>query len=170
MPIQQLPEQASDFTLDHVLGHSVSLSSYRGQPLVVMFGGKDSADQLKRGILGIRKGLGANQVPIISVSDLRAAPRPARILVKKQLKKAYEEAVTDQRAALEAAGKPLPADPSKVIVMLMDWSGAVVDSFGLTGVDHEAVSVVLDADGKIVGSATGEQIAPDILAVLSAQG
>ncbi|MGO9977011.1 MAG: hypothetical protein ACLP01_30260 [Solirubrobacteraceae bacterium] len=167
MPIQQLPAQATDFTLDHVLGHSVSLGDYRGQTMVVMFGGKDSADQLKRGILNIRKGLGANQVQIISVSDLRAAPRPARILVKKQLKKAYEEAVSDQRAALEAAGKPLPADPSKVIVMLMDWSGGVIDSFGLKDVDREAVAVVLDSEQKIIGSATGEQIGDGILAVLS---
>jgi hypothetical protein len=169
MPIQQLPAQASDFTLDHVLGHSVSLSQYKGQTMVVMFGGKDSADQLKHGVLGIRKGLGANQVQIISVSDLRAAPRPARIIVKKQMKKAYEEAVSEQRAALEAAGKPLPADPSSVIVMLMDWSGKIVDSFGLKDVDREAVSVVLDSDQNVIGSATGDQIAEDVLAILASR-
>ena len=42
--------------------------------------------------------------------------------------------------------------------MLMDWSGGVVDSFGLKDVDREAVAVVLDSDQKIIGSATGEQI------------
>src|ERR1700722_6740392 len=101
MTITQLPAQAKDFTLDHVLGHEVTLSKWKGEPMVVMLGGKDSADQLKHGVLGIRKGLGANQVQIVSVSDLRAAPRPARIIVKKQLKKAYEEAVSEQSAALE---------------------------------------------------------------------
>jgi hypothetical protein len=169
MPIQQLPAQATDFTLDHVLGHSVTLSSFKGQPMILMFGGKDSADQLKNNVLAIRRGLGANQVQIVSVSDLRAAPRPARIIVKKQLKKAYEEAVTEQRGALEAAGKPLPADPSKVIVMLMDWSGEVVDSFGLTGVDREAVGLVLDENQNIIGSGTGDGIADEMMSVLSSR-
>ena len=135
-------------------------------PMVLMFGGKDSADQLRNNVLAIRRGLGANQVQIVSVSDLRAAPRPARIIVKKQLKKAYEEAVSEQRAALEAAGRPLPEDPSRVIVMLMDWSGSVVDSFGLTGVDREAVGLVLDADQNIIGSGSGDHIADDVLPVL----
>jgi hypothetical protein len=169
MPIKQLPAQATDFTLDHVLGHSVTLSSFKGQPMILMFGGKDSADQLKNNVLAVRRGLGANQVQIVSVSDLRAAPRPARIIVKKQMKKAYEEAVTEQRAALEAAGKPLPADPSKVIVMLMDWSGEVVDSFGLTGVDREAVGLVLDENQNIIGSGTGDGIADEVMSVLSSR-
>jgi hypothetical protein len=169
MPIQQLPAQATDFTLDHVLGHQVTLSSFKGQPMVLMFGGKDSADQLKNNVLAIRKGLRANQVQIVSVSDLRAAPRPARIIVKKQMKKAYEEAVSEQRAALEAAGKPLPADPSSVIVMLMDWSGGVVDSFGLTGVDREAVGLVLDENQNIIGSGTGDGIADEVISVLSSR-
>jgi cytochrome oxidase Cu insertion factor (SCO1/SenC/PrrC family) len=169
MPIGQLPAQATDFTLDHVLGHPVTLSSFRGQPMVLMFGGKDSADQLKNNVLAIRRGLGANQVQIVSVSDLRAAPRPVRIIVKKQMKKAYEDAVSEQRAALEAAGKPLPADPSTVIVMLMDWSGGVIDSFGLSGVDHEAVGLVLDADQNIIGSGSGDGIADEVLGVLSSR-
>jgi hypothetical protein len=169
MPIQQLPAQATDFTLDHVLGHPVTLSSFKGQPMILMFGGKDSADQLKNAVLAIRRGLGANQVQIASVSDLRAAPRPARIIVKKQLKKAYEDAVNEQRAALEAAGKPLPADPSSVIVMLMDWSGEVVDSFGLSGVDREAVGIVLDENQNIIGSGTGDGIADEVLSVLSSR-
>jgi len=169
MPIQQLPAQATDFTLDHVVGHPVTLSSFKGQPMVLMFGGKDSADQLKNNVLAIRRSLGSNQVQIVSVSDLRSAPRPARIIVKRQLKKAYEDAVSEQRAALEASGKPLPPDPSQVIVMLMDWSGEVVDSFGLVGVDQEAAGLVLDADQKIIGSGTGDHIAEEVIAVLSAR-
>ena len=169
MPIQQLPAQAPNFKLDHVLGHSVELSQFKGAPMVLMFGGKDSADQLKNNVLALRKGLGPNQVQIASVSDLRAAPRPVRIIVKKQLKKAYEEAVQEQRAALEAAGKPLPADPSSVIVMLMDWTGEVVDSFGLTGVDSEAVGLALDSDQKIIGSGTGDGIASALLPVITSQ-
>ena len=52
--------------------------------------------------------------------------------------------------------------------MLMDWSGEVVDGFGLSGVDKEAVGVVVDGDGKILGSGSGTQLGEQILAVLSA--
>ena len=32
--------------------------------------------------------------------------------------------------------------------MLLDWSGEVTDSFGVTGADKEAVAVAVDGDGK----------------------
>ena len=54
MASQQLPEQAPDFTLEHVLGHHVSLSDYRGRWVVVVFGGTRSAAQLKDGLMTIR--------------------------------------------------------------------------------------------------------------------
>ena len=92
MPIQQLPASAPDFTLDHILGHKVSLSDYKGKKVVVTFGGRESAGQIEQGIGTIRKGYDADELTIIGVSDLRAAPRPARIIVKNQIKKAYEGA------------------------------------------------------------------------------
>jgi cytochrome oxidase Cu insertion factor (SCO1/SenC/PrrC family) len=168
MPIEQLPETAPDFTLDHVLGDPVSLSTYRGRRVVIVFGGRESAEQIKNGISAIRRTYDPDELTIIGVSDLRAAPRPARILVKSQLKKAYEEAVQAQAADLAAAGKPPREDPSKDVLMLMDWSGEVVDQYGLSGVDHEAAAVAVDADGKVLGSGSGEQLGPDILAALGA--
>ncbi len=168
MLTQQLPEQAPDFTLDHVLGHSVSLGDFRGNKVVVVFGGRESAPQLKQGIGEIRSSYGPGELPVIGVSDLQGAPRAARIIVKSQLKKAYEEAVKDETATLAAAGKPPLTDPPQEVIMLMDWSGEVVHGFGLSGVDREAVGVVLDGDGKILGSGAGAQLGEQILAVLSA--
>jgi hypothetical protein len=52
--------------------------------------------------------------------------------------------------------------------MLMEWSGDVVGAFGLSGVDKEAVGVVVDGDGKILGSGSGTQLGEQVLAVLSA--
>jgi hypothetical protein len=165
---QQLPAQAPDFTLDHVLGHSVSLGDFRGRTLVVVFGGRESAPQLKAGIHAIRMSRGPDDLPVIGISDLRAAPRPARILVKSQLKKAYQEAVQDETATLAAAGKPPMSDPTRDVIMLMDWSGEVVGGFGLSGVDKEAVGVVVDGDGKILGAGHGAQLGEQVLAILSA--
>jgi AhpC/TSA family len=168
MPIDKLPETAPDFTLDHILGHSVSLGDYRGQRVVIVFGGRESAPQIKQGISTIRRTYDPDELTIIGVSDLRAAPRPARILVKSQLKKAFEEAVRDQGADLAAAGKPPRQDPEKDVIMLMDWDGAVVDQYGVSGVDQEAAAVAVDGDGRIVGSGSGAQLGEQILASLGA--
>jgi hypothetical protein len=167
MPIQQLPAVAPDFTLDHILGHKVSLSDYRGRRVVVTFGGRESAGQIESGIGTIRKTYDPDELTIVGVSDLRAAPRPARILVKGQIKKAYEGAVKAQDADLQAAGKPARQDPKKDVIMLLDWSGGVTDQFGLTGVDKEAAAVVVDTDGKIIGSGTGAELGSQVLAVLA---
>jgi hypothetical protein len=168
VPIDQLPAVAPDFTLDHILGHSVSLSDYRGKRVVVVFGGRESAEQIKQGISKIRQTHGPDEVVIVGVSDLRAAPRAARILVKSQLKKAFEEAVKSQEADLRAAGKDPGPDAAKDVVMVMDWSGSVVDEYGLSGVDKEAAAVVVDGGGQVLGSGTGAQLGEEVLAVLSA--
>lgn len=168
MSTQQLPAQAPDFTLDHVLGHAVSLGDFRGRTVVVAFGGRESAPQLKQGINAIRASKGPDELPVIGVSDLQAAPRAARIVVKSQLKKAHQEAVQDETATLAAAGKPPLADPAKDVIMLMDWSGDVIGAFGLSGVDQEAVGVVVDGDGNILGAGSGAQLGEQVLAILSA--
>ncbi len=168
MSAQQLPAQAPDFTLDHVLGHSVSFRDFSGRAVVVAFAGKDSAPQMKDGIGAIRRRYDPDELPIIGVSDLQGAPRAARIIVKSQLKKAFAEAVKDEAAILEAAGKPPRADPTQDVVMLMDWSGDVVRAFGLSGVDQEAVAVAIDANGRVLGSGSGAKFGEQILALLPA--
>jgi len=167
VPIQQLPEVAPDFTLEHILGHEVSLSDYRGKRVVVTFGGRDSVPQIEQGIATIRQTYDPDELTIVGVSDLRAAPRPARIIVKNQIKKAYEGAVKAQDADLQARGKPARQEPSKDVIMLLDWSGEVTDSFGLSGVDKEAAAVVVDGDGKVIGAGTGEQLGPEVLTALA---
>lgn len=166
MPIEQLPTQAPDFTLDHVAGHEVSLSEYGGRPLVIVFGGRESAEQVRGGIAAIRATHPPDALPILGVSDLRAAPRPARILVRGQMKKAYEEAVRDNAADLQRAGREAPRDPSKDVIMLMDWSGKVVDEYGAVGVDKEAVAVAVAADGSVIGSGTGTGIGEQMLSLI----
>jgi peroxiredoxin len=170
LPVDHLPAEAPDFKLDHIQGHSVSLSDYQGRTVVAVFGGKDSAPQIKAGVRAIRAARGAEDLPVIGVSDLQGAPRAARIIVKSQLKKAFAEAVADEAAWTEAAGRPPRDDPSKDVVMLLDWSGEVVSGFGLVGVDKEATAVVIDGSGKILGSGSGEQLGEEVLAVLAATG
>jgi AhpC/TSA family len=169
MPIEALPTVAPEFKLEHILGHEVSLSDYKGRNVVLTFGGRESAGQIEQGIGTIRRTYDPDELTIIGVSDLRAAPRPARIIVKNQLKKAYEGAVKAQDADLQAAGKPTRQDPGKDVIMLMDWSGNVTDQYGLSGVDKEAAAVVVDGQGNVIGSGTGIQLGEQVLAALSGQ-
>ena len=166
MPIGQLPSVAPDFTLDHILGHPVSLSDFRGKRVVIVFGGRESAPQIEQGISKIRHVYGPDELVIVGVSDLRAAPRAARILVKSQLKKAFEGAVKSQEADLRAAGKDPGPEAAKDVHMVMDWPGEVVDQYGLSGVDAEAAAVVVDGEGNVIGSGTGERLGEEVLAVL----
>lgn len=163
---QQVPTQAQDFTLDHVLGHPVSLADFHGRTVLVIFGGRDSAEQIKQAAETIRSRYDPDELPMISVSDLEAVPRPARIIAKSQLKKAYEEAVRDQAAMLQSAGKKVPDDPATAVVMLMDWDGDAARSFGLSGVDKEAAGVVVDGEGQVLGSGSGAQLGDELLTAL----
>lgn len=166
MPITQLPAEAPEFTLDHILGHKVSLSDYKGRTVVVTFGGRESAGQIEAGIGAIRKQYDPDELTIVGVSDLRAAPKAVRIIVKSQIKKAYEGAVKAQDADLQAMDKPARQDPKKDVIMLLDWNGEVTDSFGVTGAETEAAAVAVDGEGRIKGTGTGAQLGPEILAVL----
>jgi peroxiredoxin len=166
MSVDTLPDQAPDFTLEHVLGHEVSLSDFRGRTVVVVFGSRDSSAQVEKGFKELRRAYGPEELPVLGVSDLRMAPQQARIIAKTQMKKAFDEAVSAVNELESAAGREPPADPSQAVVMLLDWSGGVVDSFGLSAVDREAVGVIVDADGKVIGSGSGEALGEEVLAAV----
>lgn len=157
MASQQSPVQAPDFTLDHALGHSVTLSQFRGKKAVVIFASRDSSAQLKEAIKTIFRSFSPDQVAVINVLDMHGAPRPARKIIKGKLKKGYEE----QLAENQAAGM------SGDIHMLVDWTGDVIASFGVQ-VDQQAVGAVLDAEGRIIGWAGGDQMGQQAVAILSA--
>ena len=152
-----------------MVGHSVSLSDYAGRTVITMFGGKESADQVQRSAESVRGRYDPDELPILGISDLGAVPRPARIIVKGQLKKAFEAAVKDRSERLVAAGKPPLEDPAKAVVMLMDWKGEVAESFGLCGVDKQAVGVLIDGGRRILGSGTGAKAGEEILGLLAQQ-
>ena len=104
MDVQQAPQ----FTLEHIEGHPVSLSDFRGRTVVIALFGRNSADQMGAAVDHLRRHYDPQQLPILVVSDMGGIPRAARIPVRKQLKKNYKEAVESATAQLQAAGKPVP--------------------------------------------------------------
>lgn len=156
MATQQV--QAPEFTLEHVLGHDVSLADFRGKSVVVVFGSRNTTEQIKPGILTIRRGFGQDQVAVLVVLDLRAVPRPARKILRGKLRKGYED-MTAQVAAQGLDGG---------INMLVDWSGEVVDRYGVS-VEEQAVAAAIDGQGQIMGYGSGDQFGPQMVALLSPQ-
>jgi peroxiredoxin len=147
---------APNFTLEHVLGHNVSLSEFRGKYVVVVFGTRNTTEQIKPGILAIRKSFGQDQVGVCVVLDLRSVPKPARKILKGKLRKGYDD-MTAQVAAQGLDGG---------INMLTDFSGEVVSAYGVNA-EEQAVSVAIDPNGQIMGYGSGDHFGSQMLQLLS---
>ncbi len=159
-------EKAPEFTLNHLEGRSVSLSDYSGKKVVIIFAARNSGEQAGEIAQTIWGRHAADELPIVSVLDLQGIPRMMHGVAKTMIEKAYKEAVKGVTAQLQHLNHPVPADPSEVVVMLMDWDGKVTNSYGVGDVDKEAVAVVLDDTGTILGSAAGTGAGDEVLALL----
>lgn len=158
---------APNFTLNHVVGHPVSLGDFRGRPVVLIFGGKESSEQSRQIARTIRSRYTGEQLPMVSILDMSSVPRLVQPIARGQIGKAYQEAVKDMTADQQAAGLPVPADPSREIIMLPDWNGSVIKSFGLSGLDRQAVVVLVDGEGYIRGYGAGMQGGEQILGLFN---
>lgn len=164
MSAQQL-QQAPDFTLHHVTGRPVSLRDYRGRTVVVVFGGRDSTDQVRQIGQAIHARYDYEALPMLSVLDLHGLPKMLQGMAKGRLQNGYQEATQEVARQLQAKGQPMPADFSHLIIMLPDWDGAVTASFKLSGVDKQAVAVLVDGEGYIRGYGAGTQAGEQILSL-----
>lgn len=158
---------APNFTLKHIVGHTVALSDFRGKPVVVVFGGRDSTDQARQISRTLRGRYDAEALPIISILDLSGIPKMMHALAKGRIQSGYQEVVRDATAMIQQQGKQVPTDPSRIIIMLPDWDGAVTASYGLKDVDKQAVAVAIDGGGNIRGYGSGLQGGEQILALFS---
>lgn len=158
-------QMAPNFSLQHIAGRNVSLSEFQGRTIVVVFSGRDSVEQAQQIGQTIRSRYDLYALPLVSVLDMHGIPRMMQGLAKGRIQSGYEELVKTATGALQAAGKPMPADPSQAIIMLPDWDGSVTRSFGLQAVDQQAVAVLIDGNGYIRGYGAGAQGGDQILAL-----
>jgi len=156
---------APNFNLTHIVGRPVALSDFRGKPVVVVFSGRDSTDQARQISRTIRSRYNGEGLPIISILDLSGIPKMMHGLAKGRIQSGYQEVVRDATAMIQQQGKQMPADPSRIIIMLPDWDGAVTASYGLKDVDKQAVAVAVDGEGNIRGYGSGLQGGKQILAL-----
>lgn len=160
-------QPAPNFTLNHVKGHPVSLSDFRGRTIVLIFGGRDSAEQSRQISTTLRRSYSPDQLPLIQVLDLHALPKMLQGIAKGQVEKAYQEAAQEAATNLQAAGRPVPPDMAQAVIILPDWDGKVTSSFGLSGVDKQAVAVAVDGGGFIRGYGAGAQGGEQVLSLFN---
>ena len=148
----------------HIVGHPVALGDYRGSSVVLIFSGRDSTDQARQISRAIRSRHDSERLPIISILDLSGVPKMLHGFAKGRIQGGYQELVRDVTAVMQQHGKQVPADLSRIIIMLPDWDGAVTASYGLKGVEKQTIAVAVDGDGNIRGYGSGPQGGEQILA------
>lgn len=159
-------QQAPNFTLEHITGnYSVSLSDFRGRMVVLLVAGRYSGDQAEQVATTLGRRFPPEQLPVISVLDMKGTPRMVQGLAKRDIDKVYRQAIQTATQAMQAQGQMPPPDMARVIIMLPDWQGQVAAAYGLSGVDRQAVAVLIDADGLIRGYGAGAQGGEQLLAL-----
>jgi peroxiredoxin len=158
--------QAPNLTLPDVNGSDISLTQFRGKPVVLAIAGKDSARQASEVTEAITVRLHDN-VQLVCVMDLRSVPKLVRGMAKRAVARTYNDAVKGLSAARERAGVPVPDDPAQLVVMLRDTDGKAADAFGLGDVNDEVAAVLVDAQGNIVTVGRGSRAADDIVRALA---
>lgn len=100
----------------------------------------------------------AAQVIIASIIDLSSFPSMFHGMVKPELEKAY----------LKAAGKlDAGLEPKEYVILLPDWDGDVTAALDAKGSTKNAVVIVADDQGKVLGSANSGDLGQAALKLLA---
>lgn len=147
--------QAAEFSLPHVSGgRQVSLSDYRGTPVVLIVSGKGSADEAR----SVGESLGdtyLDRIRIISVVDMSGVPKLARPVANRLVERGYKDAVKGVTDSRQRAGLPMPSDPTELAVFVRDADGDVARSYGVQDVESQVAVILVGTDGEVVTTARG---------------
>lgn len=155
---------APDFTLPHVGGPEISLRDFRDKPVVLVFGGRATKDQARA--IGHTIGVSARgRANLISILHMAGIPKLARPVAKREVRKAWEEAVVEATADGQARGEE-QLDPHRLIVLLLDWDGSVAESYDVGNPNDEAKTVVI-VDGQIAHRSSGVEAGTEVVSFLA---
>ncbi len=157
------------FMLPHINDEQVSLTDYRGRSLVVLFGGRNTAEQVNQIVAAIHTARPPSELPIVQIATLKGVPRVAQSLAKRDIKSGYDKQAGLEAARLKASGKPIPDDMSHLVVILLDWEGELVTELDIRELETEAVAYIVDGTGRIVDRCSGMGIVERVDQLLPAQ-
>lgn len=119
-----------------------------GVPTVVVCHGQNTAQAAKEVNQTVRQEFpDASKVVIASVIDLSSFPSMFRGMIEPEVEKAYHQVAGKLDEGMEAAD---------YVILLPDWDGKLTAQLGAEGSTDNAIVLVADAAGQIVGKAEGE--------------
>lgn len=152
---------APNFSLTTIKsGRQISPASCQGAVLGLVFHGRETVQAVVEINTAVRPIYpDPKPVVLVSVLDLSIVPRLLHGAVKPMLEQAYDQAAREI---------PKGYDPADYVFLLPDWNGAVTKAFRVKDTKKSAAVVVINGQGKIVGSYQGPQPGPATLAMVQA--
>jgi len=153
--------QAPEFALEAVVSERpVNSEALAGRRVVLVFHGPRTSDAPKEVGKAVRAAHpDAGDVFVANVVNLKSMAGMWQKVAKAQLKATYDR----MAGKLEAKG----TDPVDYVVMCADWDNDVAPRFGCDDSNQAPAVAVLDADGTVLGTATGDDLPGQVLALLA---
>ena len=126
---------APDFSINDQYDHPIQLSSYRGKPVLVIYGDRKGSDYMSAWVQAVRPELKAAGVKIIQAANLQAVPGFMEGFVKRKF-----------------LGKTANGQPSGPVIL--DWNGQIASAYGFR--DSVTNVYLIDAHGILRFSASGK--------------
>lgn len=150
---------APDFSLTAVKsGRQINPASAKGNILGLVFHSRETVQAVVEINTTVRP-LYPEPKPVVLVSvlDLSIVPRLLHGAVRPALEQAYDQAAREI---------PKGYDPADYVYLLPDWTGAVTKAFRAKNTGKQAAVVVIDPQGRVVGSYQGPQPGPATLSLI----
>ncbi len=125
---------APDFSINDQYDHPIQLSSYRGKPVLVIYGDRKGSDYMGAWVQAVRPELKAAGVKIIQAANLKAVPGFMQGFVKRKF-----------------LGKTANGQPSPPVIL--DWNGQIASAYGFR--DSVTNVYLIDGRGVLKFSASG---------------
>lgn len=126
---------APDFSINDQYDHPIQLSSYRGKPVLVIYGDRKGSDYMGAWVQSVRPELKAVGVKIIQAANLKSVPGFMEGFVKRKF-----------------LGKTANGQPSAPVIL--DWNGQIASVYGFR--DSVTNVYLIDAHGILRFSASGK--------------
>lgn len=132
-----------------VSGREVSPAMLKGKRAVLVLHGVKTQEAPKEVGKAVRAKHPGPDVVVANVVNLKTMGGMWKRVAEAQIKSTYD------RMASRITEKEPGRDPKELVLILPDWENAVAPLFGVADSDAEAAAVVIGADGKVKGVATG---------------
>lgn len=143
-----------------VSGREVSNATLKGKRAVLVVHGSKTTDAAKEASKAVRARFTPKEVASASIVDLHGFAGMWRRVAEAQVRQNYEKLAGKVKEA--SPGE----DPADWVVICPDWDQSVCKALGVDQPDEAPAAIVVGADGKVVGVATGKGLGEQVVKLL----